>query len=545
MKKAAIIVCAIVLTVVINSPAEKVGEEVYPSEEELYEAYLNGEIDYDTYINLKEIIQLGIDSTEYFLIEEIPNVSYFLRESPGEYSREDQEKLDPYLAEPVKAVPLKLNGRVRWQRYQRLEENGDFENNLNINARYGDNWTFQTRARQDYNARRKVLSRSLTYESQRGQINKFVLGNYAARFGLGLNVGYRGIIFDKDEIPAEETSLFPYYGGFNGIYVEGGDRDHGAQGLVHVDQDSTHRFEMAGFDILRRYGRIRTEFMLLGARILKRKSDEELTHYQFGGLVGYLKNDFEIALETTMPKGGSNLFPATLLEAKYLIPRVDMYFSAWRYADDFHNFFGGGRSGPIYRSYEIEEVDLSLRDRRIDQRGILFKTRSRLTDGTGFDLAFTTYGAGQFNNGTEISVGFDRKLDSRKTLRLYYEYERRKTGTEVKTDYRIRGEYRLITDDVYLRSYVGYRRDYSKSDYLSQYIRCRYRTEQFGTIEAWLNLSRYNLETGMVDYFYGYLKEIIEVTNFLEFAAKFMYRYSRNYSDREQLTFMMETSLEW
>jgi len=285
--------------------------------------------------------------------------------------------------------------------------------------------------------------------------------------------------------------------------------------------------------------------MALGARILKRNSDEALSHYQFGALIGYLKNDFEAAFETTMPRGTENLFPAAILEAKYLVPRVDLYFSAWRYADDFHNYFGGGRSGPIYRTYEIEDIDLSLRDRRIDQRGILLKTRSRLSDETGFEFDFTTYGKNRFDNGTEISVGFDRKLDPEKNVRLYYEYERRKRDAEIITDNRIRAEYRLITGDIYLRSYLGYRKDYDKEDYLSQYFRFRYRTDRFGTVETWLNLSRYNLQTGMIDYFYGYLKEIIEVTDYLEFSAKFMYRYSRSFSDREQSIFMMETSLVW
>ena len=39
-----------------------IGSEIYPTEDELYEAYLIGQFDYQTYLNLLEILNSGIDA---------------------------------------------------------------------------------------------------------------------------------------------------------------------------------------------------------------------------------------------------------------------------------------------------------------------------------------------------------------------------------------------------------------------------------------------------------------------------------------------------
>jgi len=544
LKKLSIILFAVFSLVCMKGYAEEIGAEVYPSEEELYEAYLDGQIDYETYLKLKDILQFGIDSTEFYLIEEIPNLDYFLQEEPSDYSGTEKEMLDPYLAEPVKAVPQELTGRVRWRRFQRLEEGGDFENRVSIDARYGPNWKIALNTREGYDGRRSVAGRSVTYTARSGKIRKFAAGSYTARFGLGLNVGYRGKTLDKETISVEETALYPDFGGYNGLYMEGGEKDHGARGMVHFDKDSTYSVQMAAFDLLRKFGDFRTEVTVLGTHFQNRPEQKELNHYQFGFFLQYEKRDFEVAIETTLPKG-MGLFPAAVLESKYVMPHNTLKLTAWYYGDEYTNYFGGARSGAIYQTYEIEDIGLELRDRRRDQRGILIKTSSNLNERLGFDLGLTVYGQSEFNNTFEMLSGLGYKLNQTSRLKFYYEYDRKKKGTAIETDYQIRGEYRLKKDRLSLRTYLGYREGDSDCDYLSFFARAGYDTERAGMIEAWLNLSRLNLGTGEIDYLYGYLKEGFAVTEYMELAGKIMYRYSRSYTDREELTLMLETNLLW
>jgi hypothetical protein len=69
--------------------------------------------------------------------------------------------------------------------------------------------------------------------------------------------------------------------------------------------------------------------------------------------------------------------------------------------------------------------------------------------------------------------------------------------------------------------------------------------KKYGTWELWLNLDKLNVETSQNDYFYGYIKEKFRLSNSLELAAKYSYRYSRRYTDRQQSTLMLEMKALW
>lgn len=540
-----IVLMLLALTIPKTASADRLGEDVYPSDIELYEAYLLGDIEYETYLKLKDLYQVGIDSTDLYLIEEIPNISYFRNNYVDQYTAADSEKITPYLEPEPDGEPSRIQGSVRWIRYQKLEQNGDYENRLNFNTYYGENWKFALRSREEFDGRKEILSRFLEYRSPYGGIRKFIVGNYTARFGLGLNVGYRGKLFNKDEITTEETGLFPDYGGYNGLYIEGGERNQGARGMFHIDQDSTHRVQAAGVDLMREFGRFRSEFILVGARLEKRVSEKDLTHYQFGTMLGYRTSDFDIAFEITMPKGSRNFIPAFVTEAEYDLPPVNLQISGWRYADDFRNLFGGSRAGEIYRSYEIEEVDLTISDRRIGQSGFLIRNKLGIDRENNFTFALSRYGHDDYNNTVEMMAGYDLKTDHGRTYRLYYEYDRHKEGVTAETSQKVRAELRQRNGIFSIRSYLGYRRDRSRNDYLSGFSRFGIRSERFGRIDLWLNLSRFNLESGRIDYFYGYVKESVTVTEYMNFSVKVTYRYNRDYNDREDITAALETELRW
>ena len=87
MKTAVCIFVSALLCLLANlTLGRSIGSDIYPTEDELYEAYLIGQIDYQTYLNLREIFNSGIDSTDLYLIEEIPNIDFFQGQESGKYS---------------------------------------------------------------------------------------------------------------------------------------------------------------------------------------------------------------------------------------------------------------------------------------------------------------------------------------------------------------------------------------------------------------------------------------------------------------------------
>jgi len=520
------------------------GADIYPSDEELYEAYLAGDLEYQDYLNLKDLFDGGIDSTEMYLLEEIPNINYFLKSYTKDYSESEQEQTQPFTDVSEIEYKEKISGSFKWRRYQKLEENGDNENRFYLTSGFAPGWTFKARGTDEYDGRQTLSARSLIYKADQGTIKKLIVGNYTARFGLGLTVGYRGRLLDKDDLSESELIAFPDYSGFNGVYIEGGERKQDVKGMVHYDQNDTIRVQTVAVDLMREIGDFRIEGMVLGSLFKNRPLDADYKFYQFGTLFGYERDRFNGALELAFQKDAS-AFPAAVFESRYRDEILDIKFSAWHYDDDYKNFFGGGRSGSIYRSIELDTIGLAFRDRRNNQRGFLMRTRTAFSESEEFNLSFSLYGSGSHDRCTEMLASFEKILNPESRLRLFYEYERSEEMNGIATGNKWRAEYRRASKKFYFRSYIGYRYNSDDKEYLSQFVRVRFSHAVFDNIEFWFNLSRLNMETGKIDYFYGYLKESVELMRDFMLGVKYHYRYSRDYSDKEDIGIMLETELRW
>ena len=536
---------ALLLGLVSAGPvhAGELGVDVFPSDQELYEAYLSGEINYETYLNLRELYEAGIDSTELYLLEEIPNLTYFGETSDLKESDLEGEQAEAFVRD-LPAESDRWGGEIGWRRYQVLEENGRDKNYYSIKSSFASGWTFQARGRDDYEGRREWSGRSLTLKGRRGPVRKIVVGNYTARLGLGLSVGYRGRLLTKDDLDEAETIAFPVYGGFNGLYGEAHQKRHGVKGLVHFDQNTDYRLSLAALNIIRRYRRFRLEGIVLGALLENRQTDIKYRYYQLGTVLGYRDDDVEVALETVFPKD-ADAFAAALLESRYRRDKVDIRFSAWHYGDDYVNLAGGGRSGSRYMTVAIDTIAFEFRDRRHDQRGLLLKTRTDIGDGAAGAFSITVYGRSRDHRDAEVMASLEQRLNADSRIRLYYEYDRREDGAEIQEEKSLKTEYRRNLGRWNLRTYLGYRFDSDGDRGLAWFARARYRQGTFSNLEAWLNISRIDLDRGQLDRFYGYLMETVILAKNLELSVKYMYRYNRSYGDREEGQFYLETKASW
>lgn len=522
-----------------------IGSDIYPTDDELFEAYLDGEIDYQTYLNLKDIFESGIDSTDLYLLEEIPNVGYFFEQDLSDYTGLKQEQAEPFIEKSTKELSNRPITQFQWKRYQKLETDGLDQNRFYINSRLSQNWTCKVNGADDYYGRQEFSMRSLSYHNSRGTIRNLRIGNYTARFGLGLTVGYRGRLLDKNDLTTGETALYPDYGGFNGFYAEGGPQKNRLKWLFHYDRDDAISTGTTALNFTKAFGNYKVEGTVLGSILRSRLSNIEYDHYQLGLLLGYYEPEFDAAFELALPKGGSENNMAALIESSYKRNKVKIRFSSWFYGQDYINFFGGGRSGDIYKTITVEKIGLQFSDRRTDQTGMLLKTSAPLSDISDFNLSFSTYGNSRYRRNLELLTSFGHSVSKNSEIRLYYELYNKERDGNLSENNIMKIEYSLKNSNLSIRTYFGFRNDNDGDNFLSHFIRAKLKNKIFKELEIWLNFSRINIETSNIDYFYGYLRELVNVSKSMALAIKYIYRYNRAYSDREESTLYLETSLVW
>ncbi len=522
-----------------------VDSDIYPTEEELFEAYLTGQIDYQTYLNLREIFESGVDSSEWYLLDEIPNIALFTGAERVQYTRLEREQTEPYITKGDNTGDGRLNGKARWNRYQKLNYIGNDKNRFFLDSRLSSNWSVKINGAEDYDGRRECSFRTFNYIKDTEAIRRLVIGNYTAKFGLGLSIGYRGKLLDKNDLSLEETIFYPEYGGFNGLYIEGGPSKNPIRWLFHYDQNETNRIRMTALSIEKKFARYKFEGTVLGSILSDRKTGNEYRHYQLGILCGYSNPEYDAALEIVLPKKVSIKNRAALFESFYRGVNFNLKLSVWSYGRDFLNFFGGGRSGDIYRTVALDEIDFDFRDRRNDQQGVLIKTRTPLTDISNIDMSFSLYGSSGNDRITEFGTSLGQSISDDSEFRLYYELIRKERVTGVTEDNIFRTEYGLTKPGIFLRSYLGYRFDENRKRYLSHFFRARFKNNIFEELEIWLNFSRINLEKVGIEYFYGYISEKIKIIGTVALSVKYIYRYNRNYADPGETTLYLETTAVW
>lgn len=529
--------------ILLSSPifAENPTLDVYPSEQELYEAYLRGDIDYQTYLNLNEIFEDGIDSTDLYLLEEIPNVSYFLQSIFSDYTGIEREQAETYL---LGASPKK-NGYFRTRTYQKLEENGDNKSAMILNSVINENWKVDFRYNENFDGEKKWSRRSVIYQADRGPLSKMIFGNFTARFGLGLTVGYRGKLLSKSDETFENSIVFPDYGGFNGVYFEGGRRSDAVRMLIHYDQNEDFSLRAGAVDFVREFGNFEVEGMVQGALVENRLTGIDYKHYQLGAFGRYRQDDYDVAMEIAVPKDMDGAIPNAVMEAQFRGDPFKLKLSAWNYNDDFINLTGGGRAGSLYRTVAVDTVEFEYRDKRIDQRGVLLKSTTDFDYSIRHEISFSAYGASSALNYVDMANSLIYPVNPNMKLQLRYRYLRKAEPGETATRNEYRIENKIIVGAFDLRNYIEYNDDLYDRRYLSLFSRVRGDVRNFGRVDVWLNFDKINYEDSRLDYFYGYLSEMVDVNNTVELGAKYSYRYSRSSSDKYESQFMIEMKAKW
>ena len=535
------IIAVAILILCAVAYADDLNPEVYASEDELYEAYLRGDLDYETYRNLVDLIETGLDSTNQYLLDELPGVS---PRPTVDSTGEGPERVAAFRQPGIRDRSGQWHGYLKARASRVLEDTNEYKSYYFLNSDIGTSWNVNAKLDRNERGVYEWTRRSVEYNSYRSPLKKFRLGNFNARFGSGLNLGFRGRLFSKGDEESDESIVYPDFSGFNGIYLEGSSGRNPARWLLHSDQNDTHKFQMSAVSLSARHKRLSGELIGLGAILKNRQTGREYKYIQAGSYVMYDAYDYKVSGEIAVQQHTQDFIGAALVEGSYDVEPIELQLSLWHYADDFLNFAGGGRSGRLYQTVTIDSLDFSLSDRRTGQDGFRLKSETRLSGKIISTAAISSYGFNDYHKKTELYAALAGLVRNNSVLTLDYRFKRSYDYGDISSGNETRLEYKLRQNGVYLRTYIGYQND-DIHDYAMMFVRTSKEVPSVGVLELWCNLDKINLDSHQLDYMYLYVQERVPVSRFLHIIAKYSYRYSRSYTDRQQSAFYIEGRAIW
>ena len=513
--------------------AQELSTFVYPSEDELEEAFYRGEIDFIQLVTLQELIRSGIDSTELYLFDEIPNLSYFFDIGLLKISDLSAEQAEPFLDKATDAKLIK--GKIIHNYSTRLEEDGDSRYRTRGEIGWQERLKAAFRLHREYSGVERFVYRRLELSPQKSPLKRIVLGNYSTRLGLGTVMGYRGKLLDFSNEISGESFLYPDYGGYNGLQLElKSGKSEGELVFSHI-RDASHSLKTLAASFELGYKQMKPTAIMAVTNLRNRVTGSSITDFKYGlNLESKYKNGYN-RVELSAQSGEINSFGAFITEGKHLFNQHEIGYAGWRYDDNYLDLTGGSKAASIRRSVDIEEVDFSYSDKRGGQAGGLLKTTIGLADNLELINSFIYAQRDHDNFNFEVLSAIEKKLKSNLLLRLDHVSRikhRLESAQETEDIFRrSRIELRLINPMLYVRTFLAYQSKTDKDDYISLFASTKYKTERIGELSLWLNLGEINHNQGRIDYWYGYIENKSELIENVRTVAKFTHSYRRGESD--------------
>lgn len=521
--------------------AQELSTMVLPSEDELAEALLSGEIDSAQYEILLEIIEHGIDSTTSYLLDEVPNL-FYIPTSLGTFTPD----LEIQQQQPFQfSLPWLTDKTVYFnQRYTRnlneSSKSGYLSTTRVLLSRY---WRLSFQIRRDKTGRERFTERTISYVNNKGVIRELKLGSFKTRWGLGTIMGYHGKLFDYSERLDFESFLFPDYGAFNGFY--GSVKIAGTEGrtLVAVSRDEKYNLISAGTMLSRNLTKNTTGGVILGINRMENRSG--LAAFVDRKLALYVRHSYSTgytSVEGSRQFGDGGGAMAIVGEGRHHISRMEFKYAAWQYADRYIDFTGGSKATNIRNTVTIDEIEFTMSNKRAGQKGVMVKTIVHPLERWELYNALLVARLNRDTGNTEYLAGLGTKVSSVLTLNGdYLARLRERSGTKNETDiavHRFRMESKLSFNNLSVRIYIAYNIDKNKKDYYSFFSGFKYRKAGLETFEIWSNMER--IEPDLIQYWYLYMKTTQNLFRNLALSVKVGNAYRRNAANKNLTTFSVE-----
>jgi len=518
--------------------AQELSTFIYPSEDELQEAFQNGEIGFDQLITLQEIIQFGIDSTQLYLLDEIPNLSSFWMTNRPEDSGLSLEQEKPFLEEPPE--PRTIQARFSHDFAQKLEDKGQsrYRTFGEINAGNGLKAAF--RLHREYSGVERFVYRRLEFKPKNSPIRRIVLGNYTARLGLGTVLGYRGKLLDFSNEINGESILYPDYGGSNGLDLELKAGNSSGQLVFSQQRDTDYSIRTIGASFGQSIHNWSPMAVASTTNLRNRLNGASIDDFKYGVNIRSEYHNGYTQIEISAQSGEKNSFGAAVIEGKHISGTTKIAYAGWLYDDNYIDLTGGSKAGNLRRASEIEDVDFRFSDKRSGQEGGLLKTEVELTNNTDLISSFIYAGRDKDDYNFEFLSAIENKINSGWNLRIDHvsRFKHRLESLQEVEDIfrRSRVELRFVNPAVYVRTYLAYQSKTGSDDYMAFFINSRYTTRRGSELSLWFNLGEFKHNQGRVDYWYGFIENRNKLFDNVRTIAKFTHSFRRGRADEHLST---------
>ncbi len=387
-----------------------ISPEIYQTEEDLLEALQLGEITFDQYLELLDLMRqknLSAESDSE-LITQIPDLDYLTEDS---VDNETEQKI----AEFRRTSPAKqTKAKVILQHRQNISEPSQPETYFRIEAGQGKDWNLYVESENMENQNR-IKRRAL--EAGKPHNWNLVLGNFQPRFGLGVNVGYRTYLnfSSQNSLETENTLLFPFWTRYNGVLAGYQKRNNSTAMFYSQNRFGDYKDQVWGGAV-----NLRSKHWLISPifsyQEISKGKDRFLS--RAGSLYGKLFwESGEIAAEyVSTDRKESGLVVEALWQNT---DRINTFFSFWSYTRDFLHPTSGGRALPDYRLTELGDLELSHRSRQAGETGAYFSTAARLNPRTKLDFAYQQWQDGNsYLNKNKLRLGLAHWFKKNFELRL-------------------------------------------------------------------------------------------------------------------------------
>jgi len=521
---------------------QELSTDVFPSEDELLEALRLGEITYEQYIQLRDLARQKIDSTNLYLLDQIPNLSYFVGSDTTLSSGLETAQKNAFYGRS-RFGPVETFGSIEHRYYQPLEDDAHGGYRTRVELRPYSGWRARLQVDRELSGSERCTGRSIEYRGK-GQWRRVIIGNYTARLGAGTALGYRGKLLDYSRELDNESLLYPDYGGYNGLYVEGVGGYLDGTALVSVNRDSAYRINtFAGMVEVK--AESATPRLVFATTTLKNTRDGrqlELPSLAFGLRRRYA--DSYVDGEVNHQSRGDHSVWSAVIEGRHRRTDTELRYAFWSYGQRLADLTSGSKTGALSRTATLEEIEFTTSDRRAGQTGGLLRTGLQLAKPWRLTGSLLYAGFGRDHSNFQISAEL---LHERGYTSWQADYlgtrKERPTLTGTTEQHRWRLEHRIQLGTLRLRSYIAFTRRDDGYDYFGLLHHLRRETTRFGMIEVWSNIGRINSDG--VQYWYAFLRVEQQWLSRVSTAVKFSHTYNRGTDDHsvEQLALELRGTL--
>lgn len=522
-----------------------VSSDLYNSDEELYQAWLLGDVSYSEFIIIKEILATGIDSTNIHLLDHIPNLSYFLKQKNSLQTKLENEQ-EQILLSP-KTYRSKYYAKVDYKYYQKLKKEDTSRYHILTQININNNLQAVYKIEREYSGYERIIYRSIRYRNKNGLLNEILLGNFSKRLGLGTVAGYRRKFLNLSREINDESLLFPDYGGSNGLYFKiAPNKKFKIQSILSFSRDDTHKVFSSASMVSIEINKIDLGFLAGMNKIINRDNKAAIDDMKFAVYSKYKYSGGYNSVEATIQTGDKSGFGGIVSEGRHHFNNADIRYSLWTYSDNFLDLSSGSKAGNISHSDSLEEIDLSISTSRTGVEGGLFKTIIELSPNYEMVSSLIYSGIDNDNYNIQYLAGLIRAINNKLSIRLDHIYKTKKRLKDQKesetNDHKTRLESRFSSGNLSIRSYIGYQIKTGEKDYLSLFMRLRNTNTRFGSLELWSNLSRIDVKNYVIDNWYSFIRIHQQLLPNFSTGIKLSHSYNRSSSDHHSTAVILEAT---